>query len=1573
MGLGRMSVIRLVAVSAAVAVAAPALGTDDLSLNVDSGTECVSTGQTITVTLDVANLSAAINGVQVRLNYDNTLMTLVDIAPTNLFGGTPPGWIEISETDTAGDVDWAAVIQGGQVLFPHTVATLTFTAIADGTASVTFRADSPPFYTKLTRASDSSSIYVNGPHCNGGDRAGEECCPGGACSTGTCSGGSRDTLECCPNSGTCDARTTYDTGDDFDGDSVGDAFIGPPDCTITADSDVCDGTSGHVASVPDAGGGATYAWTVTGGTIDSGQGTTSISYTAGSGPNVTVDVTVTDGNGCDSSCQTVVPVNANPDCTITAADSICANSTANPASVPNAGGGATYVWSVTGGTLDSGQGTTSISFSAASGPSVTLDVTTTDSNGCVSTCQKVISVAAPDCTITAADEVCDGSTGNVASVPDAGGGATYTWTVTGGTITGGQGTTAMTYTAVSGTSVTVDVTVVGGAGCQSSCQKVVTVNANPDCTITGPSAVCASTGGHAASVPVAGVSPTYVWTVTGGTLDSGQGTTSLSYTAGSGPTLTIDVTVTDDNGCVSSCQQVVTVNANPDCTITADAAVCDGSSGNAASVPIAAGGAYVWTVTGGTIDSGQGSTSISYTAGSGPNVTIDITVTDGNGCISSCQTIVSVNANPDCTITAADAVCDGSSGNTASVPVAAGGAYVWTVTGGTIDSGQGSTSISYTAGSGPTLTIDITVTDGNGCVSTCQKVVNVASNPTCIITADDAVCDASTGNAASTADVGGGASYAWTVTGGTLNGGQNTPNITYTAGSGPTITIDLTVTDAGACVSTCQKVVTVNANPDCTITADAAVCASTSSHVASVPIAGGGTYVWTVTGGTIDSGQGTDSISYTAGSGPTLTIDITVTDGNGCVSSCQQVVTVNTNPDATITADSAVCDGSGSNAASVADAGGGASYLWAVTGGTLDTGQGTTSIGYTAGSGPTLTIDVTVTDGNGCVSSSQTVVTVNANPDATITADSAVCDGSTGNAASVADAGGGATYAWTVTGGTLDSGQGTTSINYTAGSGPTLTVDVTVTNGNGCVSSSQSVVTVNSNPTCIITAPAVACAGTSGHNAFVSDAGGGATYVWSVSGGTLDSGQGTTSISFSAGSGAAVTLDVTVTDANGCVSSCQEVVTVNPNPDCTISANDLVCAGFSGNGASVPGAGAGASYTWTVTGGTLNSGQGTNSISFTAGLGTSLTLEVTVTDANGCVSTCQKIVTVDAPDCTISGANSVCYQSVGNFATVPPAGGGATYFWTVTGGTLTTGQGTNSITYSAGSGTMVTLDVTVTNSNGCDSNCQKLVTIIQPSLDVMLELEAVSEIVTRDVTFVITECGVGTDVRVLPVTTDFDWPAQPGVGSITVAGTNPNADWVTVQEGHTLRRLVPVTYGACSVATVDLTGVNQLLGGDFHTATVVPQDNLCDITDFSILASAWNQAISADETTGGDATGDGWQDMADFTIIQNNFFAVGEADDACAALLEGDGFAEQIAEVEPYSPVETWNVPRSSIAVDRLTIPGAHKADMTGDGVVDARDIRAFARAHGLALRPEFSRKLEKLESLKRRSNRERE
>lgn len=49
---------------------------------------------------------------------------------------------------------------------------------------------------------------------------------------------------------------------------------------------------------------------------------------------------------------------------------------------------------------------------------------------------------------------------------------------------------------------------------------------------------------------------------------------------------------------------------------------------------------------------------------------------------------------------------------------------------------------------------------------------------------------------------------------------------------------------------------------------------------------------------------------------------------------------------------------------------------------------------------------------------------------------------------------------------------------------------------------------------------------------------------------------------------------------------------------------------------------------------------------------------------------------------------------------------------------------------------------------------------------------------------------------------------------------------------------------------------------------------------------------------------------------------------------------------------------RVSILVADLKAPNAKAADLNSDGVVDAEDIRAFAKLHGLRLLPEFDRKL---------------
>ena len=100
----------------------------------------------------------------------------------------------------------------------------------------------------------------------------------------------------------------------------------------------------------------------------------------------------------------------------------------------------------------------------------------------------------------------------------------------------------------------------------------------------------------------------------------------------------------------------------------------------------------------------------------------------------------------------------------------------------------------------------------------------------------------------------------------------------------------------------------------------------------------------------------------------------------------------------------------------------------------------------------------------GCHSavSNATVVTVNPMPDATITAPVSMVEGNPANA-SVANAGGGATYNWSITNGTIDSGSGSSSIGFTAGTPGTLTLGATVTLGS-CFDNKSALVTVLGNP-----------------------------------------------------------------------------------------------------------------------------------------------------------------------------------------------------------------------------------------------------------------------------------------------------------------------------------------------------------------------------------------------------------------------------------------------------------------------------------------------------------------------------
>lgn len=137
----------------------PLRAVDDLLLTVAPGSESVLPGDTVTVTLDVANLSSEINGVQALFSYDTSVLSLFSIITTDLNLVAPSaGWVDIHFSDNNGDIVYAVVINGGFIIADDTIATMTFDVIDEGVTGLTFTSGIDPFLTKLTVANDNTTI-----------------------------------------------------------------------------------------------------------------------------------------------------------------------------------------------------------------------------------------------------------------------------------------------------------------------------------------------------------------------------------------------------------------------------------------------------------------------------------------------------------------------------------------------------------------------------------------------------------------------------------------------------------------------------------------------------------------------------------------------------------------------------------------------------------------------------------------------------------------------------------------------------------------------------------------------------------------------------------------------------------------------------------------------------------------------------------------------------------------------------------------------------------------------------------------------------------------------------------------------------------------------------------------------------------------------------------------------------------------------------------------------------------------------------------------------------------------------
>ena len=169
--------------------------------------------------------------------------------------------------------------------------------------------------------------------------------------------------------------------------------------TVSGSTTVCSGSTGGVATAANA-----TAWgfrTVSGGTITPIQGASIPTYAInasdfpGSGSYFLVAGKCAFGSISD---EIPVTVFSTPDATISAPSQLRAM-TDGAAAVPDAGGGATYTWTVSGAAF-TGQGTRAIAFNASAPGVVTLDVTVQNPSGCSATDHHIVNIISAGTTFT---------------------------------------------------------------------------------------------------------------------------------------------------------------------------------------------------------------------------------------------------------------------------------------------------------------------------------------------------------------------------------------------------------------------------------------------------------------------------------------------------------------------------------------------------------------------------------------------------------------------------------------------------------------------------------------------------------------------------------------------------------------------------------------------------------------------------------------------------------------------------------------------------------------------------------------------------------------------------------------------------------------------------------------------------------------------------------------------------------------------------------------------------------------------------------------------------------------------
>ena len=663
---------------------------------------------------------------------------------------------------------------------------------------------------------------------------------------------------------------------------------------ITGVGTTCAGSTGITYST--ASGMTNYAWTISpGGNITAGTGTNTVTVTWTTAGAQSISVNYTNSNGCTGAAPTLKPVTVNslPVPTITGNSNVCVGST--NISYTTEPAMSVYTWTISaGGTIISGAATNSIlvNWNTAGPQSITVNYTI-PATGCfaaIPTSKAITVNTLPVPTITGPASVCAGSSGNIYMTEP--GMTGYLWNISaGGILTSGGGpndnTVTVTWNNAGPQSVTLNYTTSVGCTAATPTSKVVTVNALPLPTITGPGSVCAGSAGNVYTTETGMTG--YLWTLSaGGSMTSGGGPTnnSITITWNVAAPQSVSVNYSNAAGCAAQVPTVknIAVNSLPAPTITGVATTCEGTTGvTYATEPGMLN--YLWTISpGGMITNGSGTNNILVSWNSAGTQTITVNYANANGCtaVTPASKDVTVAPLPGAAgiITGTASVCAGDIAipySTAAIPNAS--TYAWIVpTGATISSGAGTNSITLNFSSNA-VSGNITVIGSNSCGSGVPSPafpVLISQMPVAAgtISGPDTVCAGTNGVIYSVPVITNATTYDWTIpAGAVITSGAGTNQIVVSFSSTPgtgLFTVKGTSVCGSGAISPDFNMAMIASQAAPVVTAVGPLLTSTASTgnqwyyegIGAIPGATGQTYVATITGWywTVIAGVGCPSI-----------------------------------------------------------------------------------------------------------------------------------------------------------------------------------------------------------------------------------------------------------------------------------------------------------------------------------------------------------------------------------------------------------------------------------------------------------------------------------------------------------------------------------------------------------------------------------------------------------------------------------------------------------------------------------------------------------------------------------------